>query len=60
MGIRLERWEKIRTKTYWKKKKNTKTDKLLTRLIKERKKIQMTVIRNERENITIDNTEIKD
>lgn len=43
-----------------KKKKNTKTDKLLTRLIKERKKIQMTVIRNERENITIDNTEIKD
>lgn len=59
-----ERWRKIRDQKliFLGKKKHIKNNNLLAGLIKEKKreKIQMTIIRSERGNITTDHTEIKD
>lgn len=58
----MEKNQRPKAYFFGEKKKHIKNNNLLAGLIKEKKreKIQMTIIRSERGNITTDHTEIKD
>ena len=51
--------QRVKESTSWFFKKTNKTDKPLTRLIKEKENTQINKIRNERGDVTTDTTEIQ-